>query len=52
MGNSVHLGAQDRDSDRPKSKDSIFILRDAFQNLARTNRCDATVLQGKGEIFA
>jgi hypothetical protein len=43
-GNIVHLGAQDGDSDHPKPKDLIFVLRDTLQNLARTDRCDATAL--------
>lgn len=43
-GKIVHLGAQDGDTDRPKSKDLIFVLRDALQNLARANQCDATAL--------
>ena len=43
-GKIVHLGAFDGDSDHPKSKDLIFILRDSLQELAPTKRCIATAL--------
>jgi hypothetical protein len=43
-GNVVHVAAADAGTDHPKSKDSIFVLRDAFQDLARGNQCYATAL--------
>lgn len=43
-GNIVRLGAVDGDTDHPKSKDLIFVLRDALQEFARANRCIATAL--------
>jgi hypothetical protein len=43
-GKIVHLGAADDDTDRPKSKDLIFVLRSALQELARDKKCVATAL--------
>ena len=39
----MHL-ASDGDTDRPKSTDLIFVLREELKNLARADRCDATAL--------
>lgn len=36
-GRIVHPGAEDGDTDHPKSKDLIFILRDALRELVRAN---------------
>ena len=38
-GTIVDVGAADRDTDRPKSKDLIYVLRSSFQEMARTNQC-------------
>jgi hypothetical protein len=43
-GAVVHVGASDSDTDRPKSKDLIYILRNSFQEMARAKRCRAVVV--------
>ncbi len=40
-GTIVEVGAADPDSDRPKPKDLIYILRNSFQEMARANECKA-----------
>jgi hypothetical protein len=43
-GTIVHVGASDPDTDRPKSKDLIYMLRSSFQEMARTNQCKAVAI--------
>ena len=43
-GAIVEVGASDPDTDRPKSKDLIYILRSSFQELAGRNECKAVAL--------
>jgi hypothetical protein len=43
-GGVTHVGGIDKDTDHPRSRDLIFVLRDAFQNLAQAARCRATAL--------
>jgi len=43
-GTIVNVGAADPDTDRPKSKDLIYILRNSFQEMARTNQCKAIAI--------
>jgi hypothetical protein len=38
-GSIVQVGAADPDTDQPKSKDLIYVLRTSFQDMARTNQC-------------
>jgi len=43
-GAIVHVGATDPDTDRPKSKDLIYVLRSSFQEMARTSQCKAVAI--------
>jgi len=43
-GTIVEVGADDPDTDRPKSKDVIYVLRSLFQEMARTNQCKAVAV--------
>jgi hypothetical protein len=43
-GTVVEAGATDSDTDRPKSKDLIYVLRVSFQELARTQQCKAVAV--------
>ena len=43
-GTIVDVGAADRDTDRPKSKDLIYVLRSSFQEMARTDQCKAVAI--------
>jgi hypothetical protein len=43
-GTIVEVGAADADTDHPKSKDLICVLRSSFQELARTNQCKAVAV--------
>jgi hypothetical protein len=43
-GSIVHVAATDPDTEQPKSKDSICVLRTSFQELARNNQCKAVAL--------
>jgi uncharacterized protein YuzB (UPF0349 family) len=43
-GDIVHVGGSDPDTDRPKSKDIIYILRSSLQEIARGSGCKATVV--------
>jgi hypothetical protein len=40
----VHVGAADPETDRPKSKDSIYVLRSSFREMAHTNQCRAAAI--------
>jgi hypothetical protein len=43
-GTIVHVGASDPDSDHPKSKDLIYVLRSSFQEMALANQCKAIAM--------
>jgi hypothetical protein len=43
-GTIVDVGADDPDTDRPKSKDVIYVLRSSFQEMAHTNQCKAVAV--------
>lgn len=43
-GEIVHVGAADKDTDRPPSRDLLYVLRDSFSAMARADQCKATAL--------
>lgn len=43
-GEITHVGAEDEDTEHPKSKDLIYVLRDSFSQMAATGACKATAL--------
>jgi hypothetical protein len=43
-GTIVDVWADDPDTDRPKSKDLIYVLRSSFQEIARANKCKAVTM--------
>lgn len=43
-GEIVDVGADDPDTDRPKSKDLIYVLRSSFQEMARAKQCKAVAI--------
>jgi hypothetical protein len=43
-GTIVDVGADDPDTDRPKSRDLIYVLKSSFQEMARTNQCKAVAI--------
>ena len=43
-GTIVEAGATDPDTDHPKSKDLLYILRSSLQDLAGRNECKAVAL--------
>jgi hypothetical protein len=43
-GTVVDLGADDPDTDRPKSKDLIYLLRSSLRELASMNQCKASAV--------
>jgi hypothetical protein len=43
-GTIVDVGASDSETDRPKSKDLIFVLRSSFQEMARADQCKAVAI--------
>lgn len=43
-GEIVEVGAEDPDSERPKSKDLIFVLRSSFRELAKAGNCIAIAI--------
>jgi hypothetical protein len=43
-GTIVHVGASDPDTDHPKSKDLIYVLRSSFQEMALANQCKAIAM--------
>jgi hypothetical protein len=43
-GTVVEVGASDPDSDHPKSKDLIYVLRDSLHDLALRNQCKAVAI--------
>ena len=43
-GTIVDVGAEDPDTDRPKSKDLLYVLRSSFREMADTNQCKAVAI--------
>ena len=43
-GTIVEVGASDPDTDHPKSKDLIYVLRSSLQDLAEQNQCKAVAM--------
>ena len=43
-GTIVDIGVEDPDTDRPKSKDLLYILRSSFREIAETNQCKAVAM--------
>jgi hypothetical protein len=43
-GEIVHVGAHDEDTDHPKSKDLLYVLRDSFSAMAKVGECIATAM--------
>lgn len=43
-GEIVHVGAKHPDTDHPKSKDLIDMLRSSFHEMARTGKCRAAAI--------
>jgi hypothetical protein len=43
-GEIVEVGASDPDTDHPKSKDLIYVLRSSLQDLAERNECKAAAM--------
>src|SRR5882724_3173357 len=43
-GTIVDVGANDPDTEHPKSKDLIYVLRSSFREMANTNQCKAAAI--------
>jgi hypothetical protein len=43
-GGIVHVGAHDEDTDHPKSRDLLYVLRDSLAARARAKQCKATAI--------
>jgi len=43
-GEIAHAGTGDEDTDHPKSKDLLYVLRDSFSEMAATGACKATAI--------
>jgi hypothetical protein len=43
-GTIIDVGADDPDTNHPKSSDLIYVLRTSFQELARNNQCKAVAI--------
>lgn len=43
-GSITHIGATDADTDRPKSRDMIFVLKDSFREMASRRECKAVAV--------
>ena len=43
-GTIVEVGATDSDTDRPKSRDLVYVLRSSFRDMAITNQCKAVAI--------
>ena len=43
-GEIVHVGANDKDTEHPKSKDLLYVLRDSFSAMAKVGECIATAM--------
>lgn len=43
-GTIVDVGAEDPDTDNPKSRDLIFVLRNSFREMASASQCKAVAI--------
>lgn len=43
-GSIMHIGASDSDTDYPKSRDLLFVLKDSFREMASRRECKAVAL--------
>src|SRR6267154_3521500 len=43
-GTIVDVGADDSDTNRPKSRDLIYVLRSSFREMASTDQCKAVAV--------
>ena len=43
-GEVVHVGAEDEETEFPKSKDLLYVLRKSFSELAQAGKCEATAI--------
>jgi hypothetical protein len=43
-GEIVHIGGDDHDTDHPRSKDLLYVLRDSFSAMAKVGECIATAI--------
>jgi hypothetical protein len=43
-GEIVHVGAEDEDTDHPKSRDLLYVLRDSFSGMAKAGDCKASAI--------
>jgi len=43
-GEIVQVGAYDKDTDQPESKDLLYLLRDSFTSMAKVGECIATAM--------
>ena len=43
-GTIVDVGAEDPDTDHPKSRDVIYVLQSSFQEMANASECKAVVV--------
>jgi hypothetical protein len=43
-GEIIHVGAEDEDTEHPKSKDLLYVLRDSFSEKAAMGACKATAI--------
>jgi hypothetical protein len=43
-GTIIEVGADDPDTDRPKSRDLIYVLRNSFREMASMNHCNAVAM--------
>jgi hypothetical protein len=43
-GTIIEVGADDPDTDRPKSRDLIYVLRNSFREMASMNHCKAVAM--------
>jgi hypothetical protein len=43
-GTITHIGATDADTDRPKSKDLLFVLKDSLREMAGRRECKAVAV--------
>lgn len=43
-GEIVHVGVKDDETDHPKAKDLLYLLRDSFLAKARSGECKATAI--------
>jgi hypothetical protein len=43
-GEIVQVGAEDEDTDYPKSKDLLYLVRDSLADMVRAGKCKATAI--------